>query len=158
MSDECAAILKEYSAYFDSSQSDVLYLFARAAIHNHALNCKKVDSILALRNKCLDKRVHKPCFGFACLACQHVTACTTGVYKGVLEVKEGLEHLVKEDGPLVQEIKRINESSEEPGEVPCAVCAKEQKAVVREQKAETEPHYTTKRSFQNRYMARVLRT
>ena len=147
MSDESAAILKEYCAYFDASQSDVLYLFARAAIHNHALNCKKVDSILALRNKCLDKRVHKPCFGFACLACQHVTACTTGVYKGVLELKEGFEHLVKEDGPLVQELKEFREWSEEPAE-----------ATVQEQKAELEFHYAKQRSFENRYRARVLST
>ena len=109
MPDDDAAILKEYAAFFETNQSDVLFLFARAAIHQHSLHCKKVQSILELRNKSLDKRVKKPCFGFGCLACRHSTACQTGIYKGYMEPKDECVHLVKKDAPVFELIKALGD-------------------------------------------------
>ena len=98
MSEDCAAILKEYCSFFKISQSDALYLFARSAIQNHAFHCKKVESIFELRQKKLDKRAGKVCFGYACLSCSHTSKCTAGLYDGLFEVAEHYRHLTKEEG------------------------------------------------------------
>ena len=113
MSEECAAILKEYCSFFGVSQSDALYLFARAAIHQHSLHCKKVDSILRLRQKELDKRATKICFGWPCLACAHTPKCTAGLYEGDFEASEQCGHLFMQ-GPLskaIETIKKIEDKA-----------------------------------------------
>ena len=102
MSEESAAILKEYCSFFGISQSDALNLFARAAIHQHSLHCKKVESILELRQKELDKRADKPCFGFACLSCAYTPRCMAGLYDGLFEVKQEYCHLYKEEGFMTE--------------------------------------------------------
>tara|TARA_B100000035_G_scaffold96235_2_gene81603 strand:- start:355 stop:696 length:342 start_codon:yes stop_codon:yes gene_type:complete len=95
MDEECAAMLKEYCSFFKISQSDALYLFARSAIQNHYFHCKKVESIFHLRQRKLDKRAGKYCFGFGCLSCQHTAMCTAGLYEGYFEVSEPCTHLYK---------------------------------------------------------------
>ena len=104
MSKECAAILKEYCSFFDISQSDALYLFARSAIHKHSLHCKKVESLLRLRQKDLDKRSEKVCFGWACLICAYKPKCITGLYDGLFEPEAQCEHLFIK-GPLSKVIE-----------------------------------------------------
>ena len=102
MNEECAAILKEYCSFFRISQSDALYLFAKAAIQNHSKHCKKVESIFELRQKDLDKRAGKPCFGWPCLNCAHMAKCTAGLYDGIFEVSQQCGHLYKEEGFMTE--------------------------------------------------------
>ena len=98
MHEDFAAILKEYCSFFKISQSDALNLFTKAAIQSHSLHCRKVASIFELRQKNLDKRAGKPCFGFACLSCAHATKCCTGLYEGFFEVGETYKHLILKSG------------------------------------------------------------
>lgn len=114
MDEDCAAILKEYCSFFRISQSDALYLFAKSAIQNHAFHCKKVESIFELRQKKLDKRAGKACFGFACLSCVHAAQCTAGLYDGLFEVNDSCRHLYKEEGfmtELVDLLKKYGSAS-----------------------------------------------
>lgn len=109
MSDDCAAILKEYAAFFGVTQSEAMYELARASIHNHAINCKKVSSMLEMRDKSLDKRAGKPCYtGYSCLACKHRTACTAGVYKGLYEPI--YPDLIKPGSPCAQLMEQVAEA------------------------------------------------
>jgi hypothetical protein len=98
MNEDCAAIFKEYCSFFKISQSDALYLFAKAAIQNHAHHCKKVESIFVLRQKELDKRAGKVCFGYPCLSCVHAPKCTAGLYDGLFEITPECEHLYMDEG------------------------------------------------------------
>ena len=114
MSEECASILKEYCSFFGVSQSDALYLFARAAIHQHSLHCKKVESILSLRKKEIDKRAYKVCFGWACLSCQHTSRCTVGLYDGLFKLKDNCDHLYKEEGFITELVELIKKYGSNP--------------------------------------------
>ena len=112
MSEECAAILKEYCSFFKISQSEALYLFTKAAIQSHALHCIKVESIFALRKKALDKRAGKVCFGFPCLSCKHLSPCTAGLYNGLFEVTPECSHLFIKEGymsKVVQYFKKYDD-------------------------------------------------
>ena len=108
MDETCAAILKEYCSFFKISQSDALYLFTKAAVQNHAFHCKRVESIFALRQKDLDKRAGKVCFGFPCLSCAHSAKCITGLYDGLFEVSQECGHLYIEGfmGEVVELMKK----------------------------------------------------
>ena len=112
MSEECAAILKEYCSFFNITQSEALYLFARAAIHQHALHCKKVESILKLRLKELDKRAGKICFGYPCLSCVHAARCAAGLHDGLYDIREDVSHLLK-PGPLIKVVEYLSNSDRE---------------------------------------------
>lgn len=107
MDEDCAAIFKEYCSFFKISQSDALYLFTKAAVQNHAHHCKKVESIFALRQKELDKRAGKFCFGFACLSCAHKSKCTAGLYDGIFEVSQECDHLYKEEGFMTRVVNSL---------------------------------------------------
>ena len=108
LADDDAVILKEYAAFFGVTQSDAIAEITKAAIHNHALNCKKVGSMLEMRDRSLDKRTGKPCYtGYGCMACKHRTACTAGVYQGLFEVLDCNQHLLKEDAPVTALLKMI---------------------------------------------------
>lgn len=101
LADDDAVILKEYAAFFGVTQSDVIAEITKAALNNHALNCKKVSSMLEMRDRALDKRAGKPCYtGYGCFGCKHRTACTTGVYQGLFEPHVRNLHLLKEDAPI----------------------------------------------------------
>ena len=113
MSEDCAAILKEYCSFFKISQSDALYLFAKAGLQNHAHHCKKVESIFALRQKKLDKRAGKACFGFACLSCAHTSTCTAGLYDGLFEVCSECNHLFKYEGFISKVVELLEKHGEE---------------------------------------------
>ena len=112
MSEDDAALFKEYCSFFKISQSDALHLFAKAAMHQHALHCKKVESLFELRQKELDKRSDKICFGWPCLSCAHTARCTAGLYDGKFEVCEECEHLFLQ-GPIVKVIDLLNEEQTE---------------------------------------------
>lgn len=86
MSEECHALLKEYAAFYEVPMGQVLYDFTRKELHNSALVCKKVESILVDREKPLDKRANKPCWGHGCYCCAKRVACQTGQYDGLIEV------------------------------------------------------------------------
>tara|TARA_B100001564_G_scaffold282250_1_gene244731 strand:+ start:150 stop:521 length:372 start_codon:yes stop_codon:yes gene_type:complete len=113
MGEDCAAILKEYCSFFKISQSDALYLFAKSAIQNHAFHCKKVESIFKLRQKDLDKRAGKACFGFGCVSCAHTSRCTAGLYDGLFEVCPECEHLFKSEGFMVKVIELLEKHGAE---------------------------------------------
>lgn len=102
MDEDCAAILKEYCSFFKISQSDALFLFVKSSIQSHAKHCKKVDSIFKLRQKELDKRAGKPCFGWPCLSCAYMSKCTAGLYDGIFEVSQECGHLYKEEGFMTE--------------------------------------------------------
>lgn len=110
MSEEDAAILKEYCSFFGISQSDALSLFVTSSLHNHSVHCKKVESLFALRQKKLDKRSGKPCYGFCCLGCAHLAKCTVGRYKGLFEIRDEWRHLSKEDGYMTQIVESLDKS------------------------------------------------
>ena len=110
MSEEDAAILKEYCSFFGISQSDALALFVTSSLHNHSVHCKKVESLFALRQKELDKRAGKPCYGFSCLACAHSAKCTVGIYKGLFQIRDEWRHLCKEDGYMIQIAESLEKS------------------------------------------------
>ena len=113
MGEDCAAILKEYCSFFKISQSDALYLFTKAAVQNHACHCRKVESIFELRQKALDKRAGKPCFGFACLSCSHTSRCTAGLYDGLFEVCQTCKHLFKDEGFMSRVVELLEKHGEE---------------------------------------------
>lgn len=113
MNEECAAIFKEYCSFFKISQSDALYLFAKAAMQNHAYHCRKVDSIFTLRQQKLDKRAGKACFGFSCLSCAHTTRCTAGLYEGLFEVSAESEHLFKDEGFMTKMVELFEKHGSE---------------------------------------------
>jgi hypothetical protein len=114
MSEEWAAIIKEYCSFYRISQSDALYLFAVSAIESHSLNCKKVKSIFALRQKELDKRAGKPCFGYSCLSCAHTLQCSTGLYQGLFKISQKYEHLSNKEDFMVKMIALLEEYGFEP--------------------------------------------
>lgn len=97
MSDECAAVLKQYAAAWGITQSEVLYESMRHDIHCHAMCCKSTKQILENHLVNQDKRVDKHCYGFACRACVHQTACRIGLYNGAWEMAERYKHLLSAD-------------------------------------------------------------
>lgn len=113
MDEDCAAILKEYCSFFKISQSDALYLFAKSAVQNHAFHCKKVESIFELRQKKLDKRANKACFGFLCLSCAHTSRCTAGLHDGLFEVCSECKHLFKDEGFMIRVLELLEKHGEE---------------------------------------------
>lgn len=94
MSDECAAVLKQYAAAWGITQSEALYESMRHHIHCHAKCCKSTKQILENQLIALDKRVDKPCYGFGCRGCVHQTACRIGLYDGTWEMAERYKHLL----------------------------------------------------------------
>lgn len=87
MSDHCHSVLKDYANAFDMTMSEVMYEATRHHIHKASLSCGFVRSLFVWKKVIRDKRLDKTCYGFPCFACNHVTACKTGVYKGTWEIK-----------------------------------------------------------------------
>lgn len=90
MSDDCHAALKQYAAFYGMSMSEVLYNCTRMQFHTQAQHCQFVDDMLDKLDIPLDKRAGKECFSALCFGCKHLTACKTGVYKGVVEMNDKL--------------------------------------------------------------------
>jgi len=90
MSEECHKALKQYAAFYDMTMSEVLYQCTRMQFHRQREACVYLKGVLDNLDIAPDKRAHKPCFSFLCFNCKHLTACQTGVYKGVCEFSDDL--------------------------------------------------------------------
>lgn len=88
MSDDCHKALKQYAAFYGMTMSEVLYQCTRMQFHTQREKCKYVGGMLDNLDIAPDKRASKPCFSFLCFSCKHLTACKTGLYKGVCEVHD----------------------------------------------------------------------
>ena len=88
MSDTCHQALKMYAEAFHLNVGEVLYSACRMMFHKQAQFCDVVAGIFEECEIPLDKRADRECFGFSCMACKHQTACRTGIYKGVVEIKD----------------------------------------------------------------------
>ena len=111
MSDECHKALKQYAAFYGVTMSEVLYHNTRVGFHKQAIHCRVVQDIFEKLGIAHDKRQHKPCFGSLCHGCTHKTACTTGFYKGVVELEERLIPITKEE--LKREIASMQASDKQ---------------------------------------------
>ena len=100
MSDDCHKALKQYAAFYDMSMGDVMYNCTRMQFHKQMQYCDFVQGLLGRLGIFMDKRVKKPCFSFMCFNCKHLTACRTGLYKGVVEFRQDIldKRLLNEDG------------------------------------------------------------
>lgn len=95
MSTECAAVLKQYAAFWGLTQSEVLNQASRQFIHSQAARgCLASQQILDSHNIALDKRAHKPCYGSGCLCCEHIGKCRIGSYKGEFEMAQRYRYLL----------------------------------------------------------------
>ncbi len=88
MSDTCHQALKMYAEAFHLNVGEVLYSACRVMFHKQAQFCDVVAGIFEECEIPLDKRADRECFGFSCMTCKHQTACRTGIYKGVVEIKD----------------------------------------------------------------------
>ena len=80
-----------------------MYDFTRQELHQQALCCTAMQTMLDGRKKELDKRTHKPCWGFRCFICNHETACRTGMTEDWFVIKPEHHHLVKESHKHVRD-------------------------------------------------------
>lgn len=88
MSPSCKKFLKIYADFYGMTMSEVLYFCARSTFHKQNHCCEFVRDTLEKCQIPVDKRAYKPCYGFPCMACRHVTACTAGLYGGLMEPSE----------------------------------------------------------------------
>ena len=88
MSNTCHAVLKDYANAWGMTMSEVMYEAIRSYIHKNTEHFEHINSLLAFRGIPIDKRISKDCYGHLCFACQHKTACRTGLYEGGLEMND----------------------------------------------------------------------
>ena len=86
MPDQCHAVLKDYANAWDMTMSEVMYEAIRSFIHKDSQCFEHISSLLAFRGIPIDKRTSKHCYGHLCFACNHRTACGTGLYEGSWEI------------------------------------------------------------------------
>ena len=100
MSDECHAVLKAYAAFFKLTMGEVLFMFARQEIQQHAQNCTFVEGLLTGQGITLDKRVSKACWGHSCLICNHTAKCQAGLTKETFIPIEYLKKFLTNNSPV----------------------------------------------------------
>ena len=88
MSNTCHAVLKDYANAWGMTMSEVMYEAIRSYIHKNTEHFEHINSLLAFRGIPIDKRISKDCYGHLCFACQHKTACRTGLYEGGWEMND----------------------------------------------------------------------
>ena len=88
MSNTCHAVLKDYANAWGMTMSEVMYEAIRSYIHKNTEHFEHINSLLAFRGIPIDKRISKDCYGHLCFACQHRTACGTGLYEGRWEMND----------------------------------------------------------------------
>jgi len=108
MSITCHRALKMYARAFDMTCGEVLYAACRAMFHKQALACDVMAGILIECEIPLDKRADRACFGFSCMTCKHLTACTCGVYKGVVEIKDQYLKAVNPSGAAALQAMQLS--------------------------------------------------
>ena len=94
MSEECHAILKAYSAFAGRTMSEVLYDCCRQELHQEALKCRIISTLMKSKSQPLDKRTHKPCWGTKCYWCKHEVECKTGTTDLLFIMREELKPLL----------------------------------------------------------------
>ena len=94
MSDHDHAVLKDYANAFDMTMSEVLYEASRHHIHKHSRSCGFISALFEFKKVVRDKRLAKDCYGFPCFACNHSTACRTGLYKGGWEMDPQVQQYI----------------------------------------------------------------
>ena len=103
MSDECHKALKQYAAFLGIPMGELLARCAHYDFHAQAHCCTWMNGTLSYLGIELDKGSEKPCFGFRCNVCAKRTECRTGVYKGLSQLPENLQHLHTEHGVAIFE-------------------------------------------------------
>ena len=104
VTEEQANALKLYAATWGTTISAVVREAALQHMYSHSACCGKVSSVLSSIEVELDKRRFKECYGFPCRACQHETACRTGLYGGHWVIKERyVQYLSEENQAIIKE-------------------------------------------------------
>ena len=98
MPDKCHALLKDYANAWGMTMSEVMYESTRASMQKHSQICRYINSVFTFRSIMLDKRLTKACYGHPCFACEHVTACRAGVYKGSWQPSEKVSAFIDVTG------------------------------------------------------------
>jgi len=111
---EEAQAIKLYAETWGVTISEVLKSAALQHVNQHALCCKKVDSVLASMDFTPDKRAGKSCYGFPCRACNHVTACRTGIYEGTWEIAPQYEQYLRFGTSCHEDPDEIKGENEQP--------------------------------------------
>lgn len=109
---EEAQAVKLYADTWGVTISEVLKSAALQHVNQHALCCKKVESVLASMDFTPDKRAAKSCYGFPCRACNHTTACRTGIYEGEWEIAPQYEHYVPSGATCPSAIDEVRKDDE----------------------------------------------
>jgi len=95
LDDSTHKALKQYSAFYEKTMSEVLQEMFHMQFQRHANWTTFVEHIKEQLSVKTEKRLGKPCYSFACFSCQHEVACKTGVYEGTMEPKPHIERLLK---------------------------------------------------------------
>ena len=103
MSDECHAILKAYCSIIDKPMSDVLYDFARQELHQQSICSKPMQALMDFSSQEIDRRAHKPCWGYRCYLCNHEKACRIGIDDRLFVLQQEFHHHVKESHAHIKE-------------------------------------------------------
>ena len=96
MSDEYHAVLKAYAGFMGKSLGSVLFMFTKQELHHQSRHCKFVDGLLKAQQVQLDKRINKPCWGWKCMACAHLSMCMIGKNENLFEPSDKAKSYLKE--------------------------------------------------------------
>lgn len=108
MSHTCHKALKMYAKTYHMRAHEVLYHFTRCGFHKQALVCNAMQEIFDECGIHIDKRADRDCYGFSCMACKHKTACSAGVYKGVVEISDEFKNSVMPSGAAALQSMQIS--------------------------------------------------
>ena len=94
-------LLKAYCASLNRSMQDVLRDFTLMQIQKQRFCCRLVRSMMEEHGIEQDRRVSKPCFGYACYYCRHAEDCTAGETDLLYIPRQEIRELVAEESAYI---------------------------------------------------------